>query len=358
LKDRFLPYGTKFPGLGGILKSKPEDFVVEEIPAYLPCGEGEHRFLWIEKQNLDSRSMLRHISKRLSLKPSEIGLAGMKDRKAVTRQWISIPASSDRLLDSVKFEGFRILKSKRHRNKLRTGHLKGNRFTIAIRQYRQSVFDKYFHELFETIRKQGFPNYYGEQRFGVENRNIVLGLELLRGEKKPSHLPRRDRKFLLKIAISAVQSWLFNLVLARRIDEGTTSRVQRGDVMQKTETEGCFVVEDVAKEQYRLEAGEIVVTGPMFGCSNLSAKNRAGEIEEEVLASVNLSCEDFVRFPKIARGTRRPLKAYAQDLQFEVEAEVLRMRFSLKPGVYATSILRETMKPESLGDDVEEEGSA
>src|SRR5262249_50092556 len=126
------------PGLGGVIKQQPEDFDVEEIPAYEPCGQGEHLFLWIEKRAMGAEFFIRQIAKRLDIPPMEVGTAGLKDRQAVTRQWVSVPISAEGRLDQLEGEGIRLLKVSRHTNKLRPGHLHGNRFRILIRSIDQS----------------------------------------------------------------------------------------------------------------------------------------------------------------------------------------------------------------------------
>src|SRR5579864_2008413 len=121
------------PGLGGVIKQQPEDFEVEEIPAYEPSGQGEHLFLWIEKRGMGAEYFARQVARRLGVAPGDVGTAGMKDRQAVSRQWVSVPASVEVRLPELEGDGIRVLKANRHNNKLRPGHLHGNRFRILIR---------------------------------------------------------------------------------------------------------------------------------------------------------------------------------------------------------------------------------
>ena len=119
--------------LGGRLKVRPEDFIVEEIPAYEPCGDGEHLFLWIEKRDLSAESLTTFVAKKLGIGRDAIGMAGLKDRRAITRQYLSVPARCADKVPTVESDSVKVLRSKRHRNKLHTGHLKGNRFEILLR---------------------------------------------------------------------------------------------------------------------------------------------------------------------------------------------------------------------------------
>src|SRR4051812_32451834 len=124
---------ANLPGIGGRIKVEPEDFLVEEIPAYEASGSGEFLYLWIEKRDLGAQFFLKELARRLDLPTGEIGTAGLKDRRAVTRQWVSVPASAEPNVARLEGDGIRVLQVGRHSNKLRAGHLRGNRFIIVIR---------------------------------------------------------------------------------------------------------------------------------------------------------------------------------------------------------------------------------
>src|SRR5262245_36623949 len=129
-----MPFLTPdLPGVGGKIKVHLDDFEVEEIPAYEPCGNGQHLFLWLEKRDLGAEFFVRQIAQRLGIRPGDIGTAGMKDRRAVTRQWVSVPAEAEPRLSQLEGDGIRVLKVSRHGNKLRPGHSHGNRFRVLIR---------------------------------------------------------------------------------------------------------------------------------------------------------------------------------------------------------------------------------
>ena len=336
------------PLLSGTLKSAPEDFVVEEIPAYDPSGAGEHLFLWVEKRDLPGEQMLRQLSRALEIRPGDIGSAGVKDRLAVTRQWLSAPSRCEPLLENAAFERFRILKTARHGNKLRTGHLRGNRFSILVRDVGPTdpaplnIAERFV----ERIRQRGFPNYYGDQRFGRDGETAALGFDLLAGRKTPRDIPYSRRKFLLRMSLSAAQSTLFNRVLAERLNDRLLDTVLAGDVMEVTASGGKFVAEDPDAEQPRCDARETVVTGPMFGPKMKQSTGVPAQREARVLADAGLTLDRFREFGDLTLGTRRPLVVRPSELTVRSELEGLRFDFTLPAGVYATTLLREMLLPE------------
>src|SRR5262249_52570204 len=151
------------PGVGGRIKAEPVDFEVEEIPAYEPSGTGDHLFLWIEKTDLGAEYFIRQVARRLGIPNGEVGTAGLKDRRAVTRQWVSVPATFELALPSLEGHGIRVLRVSRHANKLRPGHLRGNRFCILIRDANRSVDPQ---PILDRIAAEGLSNFFGPQRFG------------------------------------------------------------------------------------------------------------------------------------------------------------------------------------------------
>lgn len=356
------------PQLRGQLKTEPEDFLVEEIPAYLPSGEGEHLLLWVEKRDLSGEQMLRQLSQVLKLKPGEIGCAGIKDRFAITRQWLSVPARCAALLLDVRFDRLQVLQSQRHGNKLRTGHLKGNRFSILVRDAHSpkpgddivgnppspTAGWDVAQQFAERLRTKGFPNYYGDQRFGHDGETLALGLDLISGRKAPRDIPYSRRKFLVRLALSAVQSELFNRVLAARIQEGMIDRVQVGDVMEVVASGGKFLVEDAVVEQPRCDAYETVITGPMFGPRMKQPTGEPAAREARMLADAGLSLDQFRGFGDELSGTRRALVVRPGELTVCAEPEGWRFEFTLPSGVYATTMFAEMLWPESSGPEIEQ----
>jgi tRNA pseudouridine13 synthase len=243
-----------------------------------------------------------------------------------------------------------VVRYARHQNKLRTGHLRGNRFSILVRDVDHTAFERARRRA-ESICGWGFPNYFGAQRFGRDGETLRLGLELLSGKRTAARLRSRNR-FLLRLSLSAVQAELFNRVLGERIQDDLARQVLLGDVMQVVETGGLFLVDDRNAEQVRYAAGEIAVTGPIFGPKMKRSSGEPAERETRVLAAAGLSLAQFGRFAKLASGTRRPLLVRPRDFSLARELGGLRVRFELPSGAYATSLLRELMKCEcAMGEE-------
>jgi tRNA pseudouridine13 synthase len=338
------------PGIGGRIKTEPEDFEVEEIPAYEPCGEGEFLYLWLEKRDLGAEFFARQVAKRLDVPTAEVGTAGLKDRHAVTRQMVSVPLRAEPRLGDLEGEGIRVLRVSRHRNKLKPGHLHGNRFKVVVRGVLPETPER-LPALLERLGREGMPNYYGPQRFGRGGETYLLGLSLFRPEERKGRPPGA---FLRKLALSAVQSALFNEYLGRRLRDGLLRRVLGGDVMARWPFGGMFVAEDVEREQARLESRETVPAGPIFGKKMFSARGEALAREEAVLAEAALTAESFRGFGKLVNGTRRHNLVYVEDLTGGVEGDRAVLSFRLPPGCYATVLLRELMKSEEVvGEEAE-----
>ncbi|MSQ95421.1 MAG: tRNA pseudouridine(13) synthase TruD [Gemmataceae bacterium] len=358
---------SDLPGVGGKIKATPEDFEVEEIPAYEPSGQGDFVYLWIEKRDMGAEYFERQIARRLDIPVGEIGTAGLKDRRAVTRQMVSVPAFAEPRLAALDGDGIKVLRVSRHSNKLRSGHLHGNRFRILIRTEGQSrdgeapaepepvetfglmqplarreprppAAASAFNAIIDRLRQHGMPNYYGPQRFGREGETLHMGIALLRGGQGPRS------PFLRKLALSAGQSALFNHALAQRFRDGLLRRVLPGDVMCKVPFGGMFVATDVAEEQRRFDAREIVTAGPIFGRKMFAASDQAAQREQSALSAFELTMQSFNGFGKLLQGTRRHNLIYINDLAADEEPEGLRLTFTLPAGSYATVLLREVMK--------------
>lgn len=352
-----LPCLTTTPGIGGQFRNQPEDFRVEELPLYETSGEGEHAMLFIEKRDITTPRLVEVLSQSLGISDREIGVAGRKDRFAVTRQFVTVPARSLESLDPEQVteqlqlgdqlgpgESIRVLTADRHRNKLKTGHLAGNRFEIVLRDVSVSEGEPFevAQETCRQIDRSGFVNYFGEQRFGHSDNSDEDGLRLLRGEKS-----RRLNRGALRFTMSAVQSRLFNEWAAKRLDDGLAATVLPGDIMQVIESGGCFNVDpdEVATEQSRFDLRETVPTGPMFGPKMKTPAGEAAEREKAILESAGLTGDEFAKFHKVAAGARRPLLVWPKNLTVKQTSQsVLEFSFTLPAGTYATSLLREVQK--------------
>ena len=332
LPDNDLPFvSCDLPGLGGRIKARPEHFAVEEIPLYEPCGQGEHLYLNIRRMGLSTRELVDDLSGRYGVPAASIGYAGLKDKEAVCTQSFSlaIALSEDEARAKSLGAPWELLSVKRHGNKLKVGHLLGNRFRIVLSEGQGSIAEA--EAIIERLKFFGAPNYFGEQRFGRDGDNAAAGLALLkRGRPGKSW---RD-KFLL----SALQSFIYNHYLARRLEENLFLTVLDGEVCKKYATGGLFVSEDGAVETERLLAGELSHTGPIFGAKMKSAQGPAAGLERKVLADLALTEAELA---KAGVGDRRLNRLLLPDLAVGESDEGLLFSFALPKGSYATSVMRE-----------------
>jgi tRNA pseudouridine13 synthase len=274
-----LPYISKGK-IEGKIKGKPEHFKVTEVPLYLPSGEGNHLYLNITKKNLTSTEVKDRISKIFKFDKKRVGLAGLKDKKAVTTQTFSVNIQNkEKIKEKIdkiqKIKNLKVNWYKRHRNKLKKGHLLGNKFEIIISdiEYKNKDIKKIKKIL--TQLEEGIPNYYGEQRFGKQGDNHLKGLKIIKGELNVK------RRWLKRFLISSYQSHLCNLYLKKRIEKGLFYKILEGDIAKKHSTGGLFVVTDL-KEQKRFDNKEISFTCPIFGKKMWEAEKKAGRLEREV----------------------------------------------------------------------------
>ncbi len=330
------------PGIGGQLKTAPEDFDVEEIPSYEPCGEGEHLFLWVEKKGLSSDQMIQFIARSLEIPSRDIGIAGKKDKIAITRQFVSVPVKAADRIGRIADENVTVLSTKAHTNKLSTGHNRGNRFKVIVRNL-SNPDPALIEKIVDRIQDIGFPNFYGIQRFGVEGDTAEIGFKILKGEDASLSKQWRVRS-RKKFVISAAQSFLFNRYLMQRILERGISTLMSGDVVFKS-TGGIFRVEDLKTEQKRFEAKEIVPAGPIFGSKTYPATEDALAFEDEILSDAGIERELFSEFGKIMLGSRRAITCRPGDLVYALSGKDLCLQFTLPSGSYATVLLAAFMKP-------------
>lgn len=341
--DQYPYLSSQWPGLGGNIRQQPADFQVSEVAAYTPSGEGEHLMFYLEKEGLTTRAVFEFIRDRLHISEASIGVAGLKDKWAVTRQWLSVPAQhAGRLEGFAELPGVRILEQGLHPNKLRIGHLRGNRFKILIRNLEGADALGIARHVFERLSQQGVPNYYGPQRFGIGGLNAVKGYEL--ATKGKIHSAPWLKKFLM----SSLQSLLYNDWVALRMERGIFDQVITGDVAKKHDTGGEFVVEDGALENPRALRFEISAMGPLHGKKHREAKAEARLLEDEILARYALDRRHFGS----RRGDRRSIRFPLEDWSLEAVPEGLWVGFFLPKGAYATAVLRELMKknPEARGE--------
>lgn len=328
-----LPTATPdMPGCGGRIRVEAEDFRVVEIPSYLPQGKGSHRYALVRKTSLTTRDLVRALQDA-GVPAKQIGVAGLKDKHAVTTQWLSVPNRFEDAWDALDaMDGVEILETSRHKNKLGMGHLRGNRFEIRIREPGEDARTR-ARAVVARLAQIGSPNFFGPQRFGRYGRNAVDGLKLLRGEWVPGD--HRLKRFFL----SALQSLLFNRLLALRMEQGIYREVLVGDWAKKHDTGGEFLVDDPGEAERALRL-EISALLPLYGTRVRVAEGVPGQLETAVLERYDLRWEDFTA----RRGDRRISRVALDDAEVTgVDGDLL-LSFALPKGSYATTVLREVMK--------------
>ena len=394
------PYITNpLPGIGGQIKTMSADFLVEEIPLYHPSGAGQHVYVTIEKRGVSTYEAIKQIANVLGISRHKIGYAGLKDAHAITRQTLSIDSVEPDVIAKIEMRNIKFLHVDRHGNKLRIGHLKGNRFVIRVRQVAQSSFVQ-ANEIIKLLSLKGVPNFFGEQRFGLRGNTHCLGEQLIRqneaefcreylGRPQPmenleiqkarqlvdaekwaealSHWPHRklsdERKLLQSIVrangdiagifrrlskkmklffVSAFQAHLYNQLLTQRLD--SLDKIEVGDIAYIHHKGASFVVEDAVTEQKRVASFEISPSGPMYGTKTLLAQGLPGIREQAVLTDYELSLDDFSLPGLRIRGNRRPYRFKLTDPKVWWDEGVM-VSFELPPGAYATTVMAEVMKP-------------
>lgn len=320
------------------VRERLEDFEVEEIPAYERSGEGGFLWLWIEKRDRTTLDVARDLGRLFGVPSSTVGSAGLKDRRAVARQWFSVPWPAEPEVP-VELDGVSVLSRARHSNGLRIGHLRGNRFRLALRGLDASGAAEIERRV-ARLRSIGMPNYYGPQRFGLRGDNHESGRRILETGRPPTG--DRPGGRLTRLFVSAFQSFLFNECLALRMPEIGT--LWAGDLAQKHENGAVFRVIDPGLEQPRADTFEISPSGPIVGRRMPWPEGQAGEIERSVAARESVQ-ESWFRGRRAGirlQGERRPLRVPVPDLACEPLPDgAVRLSFTLPAGAYATALLRE-----------------
>ena len=398
------PYLTsEIPAIAASIRRRLEDFQVDELPAYDPCGSGAHVYARIEKAGLTTRQVILDMARALEIPPSTIGAAGHKDARGITRQLLSFEGVEPSRVWGLALPGIRVIDVARHRSKLHLGSLRGNRFTLRLREVPTERFGE-VQEVLRVLAGRGVPNYFGPQRFGMRGDTWEIGRFLVAGDfasavalivGRPAvgdppavgqaralaaagqyaeaakswpkgfadcaHLcrslqrtdgdPQRsiftlDRS-VLGFYVSAYQAWIFNRVLAERL--AGLDRILPGDIAFSHQTGLCALVADPAAEQARAARFEISPTGPMAGFAMSAPQGEAGRIERTILAEVGCAVTDLPRSgPLRCVGGRRPfrfpLEGVGMDSGTDRAGAYLELRFTLPPGSYATAVLREICK--------------
>jgi tRNA pseudouridine13 synthase len=330
------------PAIHGRLKDAPEDFFVEELPAYAPSGSGEHLYLWIEKRELNTPDAARALARALGTNLEEAGWAGLKDRRAITRQWLSFHHAATPRPEDLALENVRVLEVSRHVNKLRTGHLRGNRFCLRLADVPAGQ-EQHAEQCLALLQARGLPNFYGAQRFGHGGRNLHSAYDFIVGTARPPQKP-----FLRKLFMSALQAGLFNAWLTARIEQGLFDRVLPGEVLRKEESGGLFVSSDPELDQERSQRWEISTTGPMFGSRMKAPTADALALEDSILARFGVTPAQLARAAKYGEGSRRVARVRPDGARVVRTGDDLELTFSLPKGSYATVLVEELTKTRGL----------
>ena len=332
---------------GGAIGPLPEDFRVDEIPAYLPSGEGEHLYVRVQKRGVTTPDLVRLLAREARVNERDIGYAGLKDRNAVTTQWLSLPSSATTPDTWSLPETVEVVEVSRHGNKLRTGHLRGNRFRIALTGLTAEGIAA-ARSIVAELERMGVPNYFGGQRFGRGGDNLERALSWLEGGGR-ARLPA----FLYKLFPSVVQSELFNRYLTLRRAEGL-EQVFEGEVMRLANAGSHFVVTDPEVETARWLRRETVPTGPMPGPKLFPAKGRPEALEQRALEELELTPEQLEVLARAAPGARRDLLVFPSELELTDRGEGrVEIAFVLPSGSYATVVVREITRTSLVAADAQ-----
>lgn len=348
----YLPHGN----IDFYFKQTNETFVVSEVPLYAFSGEGEHLVLHVRKKNLTTWDMLAIFAKHFGINAKEIGYAGLKDKNAFTTQYISVHKKHEAKLTTFAHEQIKIIEQTYHNNKIKIGHLKGNRFGITLKKV-TPLNAKKIEQVLGIIATIGMPNYFGYQRFGIEQDNYKIGQEMIQKGKRP-----RTKKE--KFFVSAYQSYLFNNWLSKRVeisqivDEFSVDaickalnishesasylkaqegflKLFKGDLASHYPHGRVFEIEDIAQESARFYAKDITLTGLLSGKKVLHASGDALEIEKA-----------FIDEQVPTQGDRRFAWVFPEEIAFNYKEELAqaKLSFYLPKGCYATVLLEQIAK--------------
>lgn len=331
------------PQSKGLLRVKQSDFkVIEQLP-FLPCGEGEHLLIYIRKTGANTVFVARELAKYFQVKEQLVSYAGLKDRFAVTEQWfgIHVPGKKNYDLSDLVIEGVEVISYARHNKKLRTGALTGNRFELILRDVTAL---KALQQRWQTIVEQGVPNYFGEQRFGIDGGNIDKATALFSGTKV------KDKK-KRGMYLSAARSLIFNATINERINHNLFAKPRVGDVVMLAGTQSVFHLDEVDNSiKQRLADKDIDITAPMWGAGELMTSADPQTLEQGVAEHHSVLSQGLPRFG--LKQERRRIRLIVQDPCIDVLPSedtvnnvlpAVTLSFTLAAGSYATTVLRELL---------------
>lgn len=316
------------------IRSSPSDFKVVEDLAIDLSDDGEHDFLWIEKTSANTQWVADALARHAKVSSKDVGYAGLKDRHAITRQWFSIRRPDRDGTDWKAFaaEGALILDVRRHFRKLKRGAHNANAFSIVLRGEAINANERAATQRLMRIKAGGVPNYFGEQRFGRDAGNIGLARELFAGRR----LSRPKRS----IALSAARSFLFNEILSARVQQESWNVILRGELANLDGSGSVFAVEESDDElASRCETLDIHPSGTLWGDNAPLGTAEVAELERRAIEPY----ADLVAGLAAARvdAASRSLRLPVRELEWEFSPHALELKFTLAPGGFATTVLRE-----------------
>jgi len=328
-----LAYAFGQPMVKGVLRQQVADFVVDEQLGFEPTGEGQHVWLWIEKRERNTQDIARLLARHAGVKSSAVGFSGMKDRRAITRQWFSLDLAGKGEPDwsALGDDGLSILQATRHSKKLRRGVHKRNRFAITLRDLQGDTAT--LADRLTAIGQSGVPNYFGAQRFGRDEANLDWARRLFAGER----VNNRNKR---SIYLSAARSFLFNQLLSKRVSENTWHRAVEGDVMQLAGSHSIFVPEAIDETiEQRVSEMDIHPTGPLWGRGELKSGGTVRALEQQLADDYPDYCQGLEQAG--LKQERRSLRLPVKQLEWSQQDSHLHLSFELEAGAYATAVIRE-----------------
>jgi tRNA pseudouridine13 synthase len=326
------PYGK--PVISGLIKSQAEDFRVSEILGFEPDGEGEHLFLWIEKSMITTHALIEQVARDFGVKAKDIGHSGLKDKIAVTRQWLSLYLPGKMCnLELPDISGYKLLAHLWHHKKLRPGTHRFNQFEVIIRNV-ESVPEAVWQQL-DLIRNQGMANYFGQQRFGFQGDNVERALHAFANTRRTRKLTRNKKS----LYISALRSFLFNRILSRRIEHGLWFKPIPGDVFMLSGSQSIFSEEINEALLKRYNEFDLSSTISLYGSGKRMLQGDALTLEDQVLTEYEAINQCLVQ--QKARLQMRATRVSVQDLTVthDLPGKSLHIQVTLPRGSYFTSLL-------------------
>ncbi len=313
------------------LRTNSSDFRVTEVLSFPLSGSGEHLFIYVEKQDCNTDWVIRQLCKKLDLTTKHIGYAGKKDRHSISRQWFSLHLpGKDIDINDINCDSFRVIESVRHNKKLRVGSLAENQFKIILRNMSGPVDQT----IIEAIKINGVPNYFGMQRFGINGANLDKAELLLKGKIKIKNRNKRG------ITISSARSFLFNLMLAERIEQANWNLPIDGDCLMLNGSHSFFHCKQPQEQDVeRVRSGDAHVSGFMVGKQDSETTDTANDVEKVILNNYE-SWVSGLKNLNLDSG-RRAFRVTPRQLEVKPIDEGLLLEFSLSKGCFATSVIRE-----------------